>query len=287
MWIKRTITPRPCPGLKKIEELLCAWGIEEERIHRELHRLFVRDALIRLPSVGHMDALREQMKIWHAHEGKNLVRVGSVSDGGYVMLDDFHPGGIAYSFGISQDVSWDRDMAERGYDVFMYDHTIDGLSEERPEYHFFRKGIAGREGMPDLDTLEHYVAQNHHEGKRHMILKMDVEGAEWDSLLACSKELLQSFDQIVLELHDMVIHEDGEKRLALLKKLNQTHAVIHVHANNYGKEFQLGGRWYTDAWEVTYANRTTYDLAPGGALYTDLDAPCCPQLPEVYLFQQT
>lgn len=119
-----------------------------------------------------------------------------------------------------------------------------------------------------------------------MILKMDVEGAEWDSLLACSDDLLRSFDQIVLELHDMVIHEDGEKRLEVLRKLNQTHAVVHVHANNWGKEFQIDGRWYTDAWEVTYANRSVYDMTPGGELYTELDTPCCSEVPEVYLFQQ-
>ena len=48
-------------------------------------------------------------------------------DGGYILLDDFHEGSIAYSFGISTDVTWDKEMASRGYDVFMYDHTIDKL----------------------------------------------------------------------------------------------------------------------------------------------------------------
>ena len=57
--------------------------------------------------------------------GFDLVRTGKHYDGGYIMLDDFHAGDIAYSFGICDDVSWDKDMASRGYDIFMYDHTID------------------------------------------------------------------------------------------------------------------------------------------------------------------
>ena len=31
------------------------------------------------------------------------------------MPDVFRGGGIAYSFGINDDVSWDEDMAKRGY----------------------------------------------------------------------------------------------------------------------------------------------------------------------------
>ena len=288
---KLYITADDSKTVRETMDTLHDWGVPDEKVHIAIppiarqHRLFVRDALVRLPSPEHMDAIREQMQLWSAR-GRKLVRVGNTDDGGYVMMDDFHRGGIAYSFGISQDVTWDCDMAERGYDVFMYDHTIDALPEERPAFHFFRKGIAGKAVPPNLDTLAHYVAQNHHAGKKHMILKMDVEGAEWDSLLACSDDLLRSFDQIVLELHDMVIHEDGEKRLEVLRKLNQTHAVVHVHANNWGKEFQIDGRWYTDAWEVTYANRSVYDMTPGGELYTELDTPCCSEVPEVYLFQQ-
>lgn len=68
--------------------------------------------------------------------GAALVRIGKDNDGGYIMPDDFGSDDkIAYSFGINDDVSWDKAMASRGYDVFMYDHTIDGLPEENPRFH--------------------------------------------------------------------------------------------------------------------------------------------------------
>ena len=129
-------------------------------------------------SPQYYDELQELLRVGKA-EGFELVRVGCNNDGGYIMLDDFG-GGIAYSFGIAGDVSWDKDMASRGYDVYMYDHTIDGLPEDNPRFHWSKLGIS--DGMTHdgrLKSLEELIASNGHEGKHNMILKMDVEGAEW------------------------------------------------------------------------------------------------------------
>ena len=66
------------------------------------------------------ELLRERLKIKKVI-GKNFVRFGKPNDGGYVMVDNFKTSGVAYSFGINNDVSWDSDMATRGYEIFMYD----------------------------------------------------------------------------------------------------------------------------------------------------------------------
>ena len=71
-----------------------------------------------------------------------LVRVGGKHDGGYIMLDDFEKVQLAYSFGISNDVTWDKDIADRGINVFLYDHTIKDLPMQNKRFHFFNKGIA-------------------------------------------------------------------------------------------------------------------------------------------------
>ena len=39
-----------------------------------------------------------------------FVRVGKDNDGGYIMFDDFDDVKVAYSAGINNDVSWDKDM---------------------------------------------------------------------------------------------------------------------------------------------------------------------------------
>jgi len=276
-------------AVQDIRDTLHAWGMDAmavstmKRVH-SLESVSVDDALAECPDPQMIASYRALLQPCSVR-GQKLVRIGRASDGGYVMLDDFRPGSAAYSFGIGTDVSWDQDMAGRGYDVYMYDHTIERLPEDRPGFHFFRKGIAGTEQPPHLDTLAHYIQQNHQEGQQHMILKMDVEGAEWDALLACPEELLQAFDQIVLELHGMCSNASAQKRLRVLEKLDRTHAPVHAHANNWGNEYKIDGRWHTDAWEVTYANRAVYECAPGGDARTELDVPACPDVPDVVLFE--
>ena len=44
--------------------------------------------------------------------GKNKVRIGAKGDGGYVLLDDFKNIKIAYSFGISNEISFDKELAD-------------------------------------------------------------------------------------------------------------------------------------------------------------------------------
>lgn len=85
--------------------------------------------------------LKSRLKIRRA-ENVSFVRVGQNGDGGYVMADDFRKGGIAYSFGISTEISWDFAMSQRGYDIFMYDMTIDGLPFENEKFPFSRKVLA-------------------------------------------------------------------------------------------------------------------------------------------------
>jgi hypothetical protein len=54
------------------------------------------------------------------------IRLGRNGDGGYVLLDDFTGVSAALSFGIARECSWDSAMAQRGIDVYQYDHTVDG-----------------------------------------------------------------------------------------------------------------------------------------------------------------
>ena len=187
-------------------------------------------------------ALKSVLKIKRA-ENVKFIRVGRKSDGGYVMADDFGKGNVAYSFGISNEISWDADMAKRGYEIFMYDMTIDGLPYTHEKFHFFKEGIGGKkDSAKSLDTLENFIKRNGHENNFDMILKMDVEGAEWDFLENVSSETLNRFDQIVFEFHDLIAPKTAAeigRTINLIAKINATHTLIHLHGNNCGNYIQL------------------------------------------------
>ncbi|MBR1421600.1 MAG: FkbM family methyltransferase [Selenomonadaceae bacterium] len=219
-----------------------------------------------------------------------LARAGDDHDGGYILIDNLDSqGGIAYSFGIEREISWDHDMAECGYQIFMYDMTIDDLPYHRPEFHFFQEGIGRELDLSQrLDTLENFIERNGHQNQRNMILKMDVEGAEWDFLETVKSETLMKFDQIIFEFHNLVTDMDFERigrRIAALRKLNQTHQVVHIHANNNCPAVIYEDDFYGDVIEVTYANRANYEFEDAEIILPNptVDAPNIPEYPEIEL----
>lgn len=69
-----------------------------------------------------------------------------------MLWQTYSIGGVAYSFGIANEVSWDVAMSQIDYEIFMYDMTIDGLPEENPKFHFFKEGIGGVKDEKNLWT---------------------------------------------------------------------------------------------------------------------------------------
>ena len=62
--------------------------------------------------------------------GKKRILLGEKTDGCYVLLDDFENIKYAYSFGISDKIQFDKALADKGIDIYMYDHTINSLPYE-------------------------------------------------------------------------------------------------------------------------------------------------------------
>ena len=192
-----------------------------------------------------------------------LCRIGREHDGGYAMLDDFANISAAYSFGISNDVSWDRDIAEMGLDVFMYDDTITALPEYNEKFHFHKMGVADKvdDASPELETLSNIILSNGHSKSESLILKMDVEGCEWGVLKMTSNEDLCRFKQIVLEIHGLTNEMNFTKICEVLEKINENFDLIHLHANNYSNIIYIGDILISDAMEVTYV-RKEVDIIP-------------------------
>lgn len=193
------------------------------------------------------------------------VRVGRSYDGGYVMLDEFSQDiDAAYSFGISDDVSWDKWVAQKEIDVYMYDHTIEGLPETHPRFNYFRVGISGTEedNAVGLKTLGQLIEENGHVDCSNLIMKIDVEGYEWGVFENCPHEVLNQFSQIAIEFHGLVTAFDPDKHqrvVDVLSRLNQTHQSVHVHANGHEIPLWIGGLVVPPLLEVTYVRRKDYE----------------------------
>ena len=134
--------------------------------------------------------------------GKKRILLGEKLDGCYVLLDDFINIKISYSFGIGRHIQFDKALADRGIDIYMYDHTINSIPYENPKFHWKKIGICGKNTTNKyLRTLDQLILENGHSKEKDMILKIDVEHWEWEALSDLNEETLNQFKYIAIEYH--------------------------------------------------------------------------------------
>jgi hypothetical protein len=166
--------------------------------------------------------------------GIELIRIGPDGDGGYLVPDDLD--GIAHAFspGVSTESGFEAELAERGMQVFLADHSVDGPAVPHPRF-VFDKRFVGCVTDATYMTLDDWHRAKLGTAQSELLLQMDIEGAEYETLLAASPELLAKFRIIVLELH-WLPQLWNEPFFAVasraLYKLLATHAVVHIHPNN-------------------------------------------------------
>lgn len=219
--------------------------------------------------------------IWKKTERK---RVGKQYDGGYIMFYPFSQNKIAYSFGINDDVSWEKEMVKNGYDIYMYDHTIRKLPERNEKFHWYKKGVTGGKESSSLERLDSLIKKNGHENVDGMVLKMDVEGAEWDVLRTLPSKVLLQFDQIVIELHGILEIKNKQTIFAALKKVGATHKVVHLHANNYGNVNFCNELITPNILEMTLVNKDKFDTVESNIMLPIMeDMPCNKRVIDIFL----
>ena len=215
------------------------------------------------------------------------VRIGGSHDGGYVMANKFDRNTIGYSIGVGPQVQWDFDMAGQGMVIHQYDHTVEGLPQVHANFRFTRLGIGPDLSNPELITLQEMLNRNGHSEGSNMLLKIDIEGAEWDVFDALDYDILARFDQIVIEFHgfEFLRNEDFRERAKrVFSKLNYHHSPVHAHANNYAPVHIIHGVAVPDVIEMTYCLRSRFDFSPSHELFpTPIDQPCNPENPDIYL----
>lgn len=217
---------------------------------------------------------------------KSLARLGKMYDGGYVLWDDFVEDMKVYSFGISNDVSFEKELADRGMYINMYDHTITGLPEMHDKFCWNRIGISHIDEPENNKLSMETILDNNGDSKNHrLILKMDVEGAEWNFIENTSSEILNQFLQITFELHRLTDINNARQIICCLNKLNLTHQAVWLHANNFGHiEKAREGLEMPAYIEITYLNKSIYQTMKEKCCFPlDIDFPDCPGIEEYNL----
>lgn len=163
-----------------------------------------------------------------------LIRLGPRGDGGYLVPDDLDGIAACFSPGVSSISGFELDCAARGMEVFLADRSVERPSEWHDRFHFTRKFI-GVTTNDDFITLDDWVSQSLPGAHGDLLLQMDIEGYEYETLLNVSDVLMRRFRIIVAEFHDLEqLWNRPFFRLAsrAIEKLLQTHTCVHIHPNN-------------------------------------------------------
>jgi len=206
-----------------------------------------------------------------------LKRFGSANDGGYLLCDNLSEAvQSAYSYGIGPNDEFGCDVSKRyRVPVHQYDCFDPGRPTCEGGVFVFHKECIGPRAERDesrrvFDTLQHQISKNLDTGKR-LIVKIDVEGAEWNSLLATPEAVLDQIDQMPMELHGV----NEQRFLEVVRRLKHKFYLVNLHFNNHSCTPSLEPlpAW---AFQVLWVNKRLGILdqsAPAPAPMSALTAP--------------
>ena len=183
-------------------------------------------------------------------EPSKKVRLGINRDGGYVIAEVSAAEVSAaeapvydcyISAGVSNEESFTRDFLARysagcsldESNCFAFDGTIQSYpTQYTDKITFFKKNIGGGVEDTDSETNLRFVLDKY----SRVFLKMDIEGGEYPWLMRMTADDLRKIRQVVIEFHGITGAGWGaefHQKWACMKKLAETHFIVHAHGNNY------------------------------------------------------
>ncbi len=193
--------------------------------------------------------------------GIEPVRLGPEGDGGYLVPDDLDGISACFSPGVSDTSDFELACADRGMQVYMADASVDGPATKN--YNFsFQKKFVGATTSDQFITMSDWVKESGKAPDADLILQMDIEGFEYETLISMPDELMKHFRIIVIEFHRL--HHLWSRpffRLAstAFTKILQTHSVVHLHPNNCRPVFYMQGIDIPRVMEFTLLRNDRFD----------------------------
>ena len=153
----------------------------------------------------------------------------------------------------------------------MYDHTIDSLPFQNNKFHWQKIGLCGKNRKRiDLKTLSQLLEENGHIHENNMILKMDIEKWEWESLNTLNEEILKKFKYIAIEYHfeDESLVNNKNIYYNVLKKISKTHQSFYARCNgDRSRKINFGPNRICHIIEISYIIKKGNEFAKDETIY--------------------
>ena len=198
--------------------------------------------------------------LFRVYNFDNKKRLGVNSDGGYVIAELDGGYDCYISAGISTEESFSRDFINKYNMNKTNSFGFDGTIHDYP-YHYTDKITFIKKNINRFNDNYNTNLSDLINNYNNIFLKMDIEGGEYNWLSQIEQTQLHKFKQIVLEFHGITDNGwgyDYYTKIECLKKLLNTHYIVHAHGNNYGPV----NNTIPEVIELTYVNKNYFNSIP-------------------------
>ena len=171
-----------------------------------------------------------------------LIRLGPDGDGGYLVPNDLEGIEACFSPGVSDRAGFEVDCAERGMNVFMADGSVEKPPTRHPRFTFIQRFV-GASTQGNFMSLDDWISDSLADPHADLLLQMDIEGYEYETLLSAPNSLLQRFRIMVVEFHalEYLFSEPiFPFYCQVFAKILRSHTCVHIHPNNVCPSFKVG-----------------------------------------------
>lgn len=184
-----------------------------------------------------------------------LIRIGGQNDGGYLIPDDLSGVSKCFSPGVDVTASFEQDLLNRGIRSHLADASVDSAPNGM-EVASFEKRFLGPFTDGDYMSLEYWVKAKEPSPwpTGDLILQMDIEGAEYQTILATPPEILRRFRIIAIEVHHAQHWFNPlawDTMQTFFGKLLADFHVVHIHPNNNCPFIQYEDVFFPSVFELT------------------------------------
>lgn len=212
----------------------------------------------------------------------DLKRYGDAHDGGYLVCANLLGAAkTGYSYGIAGTDGWGCQISrELGVAVHEYD-CFDLRQPACPggRLIFHPECVGEKRTVEDGRPFDSIAGQFERNGDtaNRLVVKIDVEGAEWPAFYTSPDSVFEHIDQLIVEFHRV----NDMSYVRTIERLKRFFVIAHVHYNNFSCDPRLRPlpAWAFEALLVSRRLAKT-DGTPGAISPTALDAPNSPQIPD-------
>jgi hypothetical protein len=235
----------------------------------------------------HLDQIYVLLSRLHpVSTGFSLVRIGDFNDGGYCLPDDFENSLICFSPGSDGQASFELALRNNyAISSFILDEATKRPLNLPGNIEFDEGWLTPHSSSAGV-SLEDWIKSKNISSDKDLILQMDIEGAEYQCLMALSTEALKKFRIIVIEFHYFEKILDSYTFINIFSpsfaRLFEHFDVVNTHPNNCCGEIQIGKATFPRVFEVTFHRKDRRrELPKDLASPSDLNARNIEEIDEV------